>query len=144
MIVRRLCVTPAVGSLMQWLLTRRNRTTERTDRETARQQHGVDGDSQGVRNVSGTDLRPSREKTQQLLHGPLKHVRAAALAAALLPLASVAVSPASAQDASCPSGGICGFVWNDTNNNGIQDAGEPGIEGAVVTVTVLLTGTDSS
>src|SRR5258707_8859902 len=26
--VRRLCVTPAVGSLMQWLLTRRNRTTE--------------------------------------------------------------------------------------------------------------------
>jgi len=31
-----------------------------------------------------------REKTQQLLQGPLKHIRAAALAAALLPLASVA------------------------------------------------------
>src|SRR5258705_9149032 len=32
--VRRLCVTPAVGSLMQWLLTRRNRTTElSTDHE---------------------------------------------------------------------------------------------------------------
>ena len=26
MIVRRLCVTPAVGSLMQWLLISRNRT----------------------------------------------------------------------------------------------------------------------
>jgi hypothetical protein len=71
-------------------------------------------------------------KTRQLLHGPLKHVRAAALAAALLPLASVAVSPASAQEV-CPSGGTCGVVFNDLNNNGIQDAGEPGIAGAVVT-----------
>jgi hypothetical protein len=44
-----------------------------------------------------------REKTQQLLQGPLKHVRAAALAAVLVPLASVAVSPAVAQD--CASGG---------------------------------------
>ena len=34
MIVRRLCVTPAVGSLMQWLLTRRKRTPERTGRES--------------------------------------------------------------------------------------------------------------
>jgi SdrD B-like domain len=77
-------------------------------------------------------------KTQQLLHGPLKHVRAAALAAALLPLASVAVSPASAQDAGCDgaSGAICGFVWNDVNNNGIQDVGEPGIEGVKVFLTV--------
>jgi hypothetical protein len=39
-----------------------------------------------------------REKTQQLLEGPLKHVRAAALAAALLPLASIAATPAVAQD----------------------------------------------
>ena len=53
--------------------------------------------------VRQTELQ---EKTQQLLHGPLKHIRAAALAAALLPLASVAAAPASAQDA-CPSGGIC-------------------------------------
>ena len=37
-----------------------------------------------------------RAKTQQLLHGSLKHVRAAALAAALVPLASVAVSHATA------------------------------------------------
>jgi hypothetical protein len=32
MIVRRLCVTPAVGSLMQWLLTSRNRTAKAFDR----------------------------------------------------------------------------------------------------------------
>ncbi len=37
--------------------------------------------------------------------------------------------------------GICGranlgdFVWNDYNNNGIQDAGEPGISGVSVTLT---------
>ena len=48
-----------------------------------------------------------QEKTQKLLQGPLKHIRAAALAAALLPLASVAAAPAAAQDA-CQSGGICG------------------------------------
>jgi hypothetical protein len=34
-----------------------------------------------------------QEKTQKLLHGRLKYVRAAALAAALLPLASVAAAP---------------------------------------------------
>ncbi|MDO8476829.1 MAG: post-COAP-1 domain-containing protein [Candidatus Rokubacteria bacterium] len=42
-----------------------------------------------------------REKTQQLLQGALKHVRAAALAAALVPLGAVAVSPAVAQDRCC-------------------------------------------
>jgi len=78
-------------------------------------------------------------KTQGLLHGPLKHVRAAALAAALLPLASVAVSPASAQAPNCGSGGICGLVWNDTNGDGIQNIGEPGLEGVKVYLTV---GTD--
>ena len=85
-----------------------------------------------------------REKTHQLLQGPLKHARLAALAAALLPLASVAATPASAQSAQCASGGICGFVWEDTNNNGIQDSGEPGIAGAVVTIdsSVTFTGTD--
>jgi len=30
---------------------------------------------------------------------------------------------------------VCGVVFNDLNNNGIQDAGEPGIEGAQVYVT---------
>ena len=66
-----------------------------------------------------------QEKTQQLLHGSLKHVRAAALAAVLVPLASVAVSPAMAQGPG--SGGVAtvpspcdfitsgGFVLTDTS-----------------------------
>ena len=84
-----------------------------------------------------------QRRTQQLLQGPLKHVRMAALAAALLPLASVAATPASAQSAMCSSAGtICGYVWDDTNNNGIQDSGEPGIAGAVVTVDSSVTATD--
>lgn len=85
-----------------------------------------------------------QERTQQLLQGPLKHVRMAALAAALLPLASVAATPAAAQSAMCAaSAGICGAVWSDTNNNGVQDAGEPGIEGAVVTIDSNVTATDA-
>jgi hypothetical protein len=84
-----------------------------------------------------------QERTQQLLQGPLKHVRSAALAAALLPLASVAATPAAAQSASCASGGICGFVWNDANNNGLQDAGEPGVVGAVVSLGSEVTATDT-
>lgn len=80
------------------------------------------------------------EKTQQLLKGPLKHARAAGLAAALLPLAAVAVSATSPEG--CPSAGVCGFVWYDTNNNGVQDAGEPVIEGAVVTLGQKSTATN--
>jgi hypothetical protein len=84
-----------------------------------------------------------QEKTQQLLQGPLKHAKAAALAAALLPLASVAASPAAAQV--CGSAGnACGVVWNDANQNGIQDAGEPGVSGAVVTLGDLVTATDGN
>jgi len=85
-----------------------------------------------------------QEKTQRLLAGPLKHIRAAALAAALLPLASVAVAPAAAQNL-CPSGGtaVCGVVFNDANNNGIQDLGETGIEGAKVFVCQVCDGTDT-
>jgi hypothetical protein len=54
------------------------------------------------------------EKTHALLRGSLKHVRAAALAAALVPLASIAMSPAVAQIQG--SGGVatvpspCDFV----------------------------------
>jgi SdrD B-like protein len=73
-----------------------------------------------------------QERTQQLLNGPLKHIRAAALAAALLPLASVAAAPAAAQDGCPGSAGVCGVVFNDTNKDGFQDAGETGIEGARV------------
>jgi hypothetical protein len=83
-----------------------------------------------------------REKTRQLLQGPLKHVRVIGLAAALLPVA--AVPAAAAPDQLCSSGGnYCGFVWNDLNGNGIQDAGEPGIEGAVVTLGDLVTATNN-
>jgi hypothetical protein len=84
-----------------------------------------------------------KEKTQSLLQGSLKHVRAAGLAAALIPLAAVAVSTAETQ--TCSSAGIvCGFVWNDANGNGIQDAGEPVIENAVVTLGDQAKATDSN
>lgn len=44
----------------------------------------------------------------------------------------VAASQASAQT-SCSEGSVvCGFVWNDLNDNGIQDAGEPGLDGVTV------------
>jgi hypothetical protein len=84
--------------------------------------------------MKGNRAMDVTEKTQDLLQGPLKHVRAAALAAALLPLASVAATPALAQD-TCSGGAVVGdFVWYDANNNGIQDAGEAGIANAVVTL----------
>jgi hypothetical protein len=75
------------------------------------------------------------QTTKQLLDGPLKHVRAAALAAALVPLASLVATPASAQTTCQSAGTVCGFVFNDTNHNGIQDSGEAGIEGVSVTIT---------
>lgn len=76
------------------------------------------------------------KETQQLLNGPLKHVRSAALAAALVPLASLVATPASAQTQfACASAGtVCGFVWNDANKNGVQDGGEVGITGAKVSI----------
>jgi SdrD B-like protein len=83
-----------------------------------------------------------RDQTQQLLDGPLKHIRVAALAAVLLPLASVAATPASAQNV-CASGGVCGTVFNDTNSNGVQDAGETGIENVTVYVCQLCDGSDT-
>ena len=83
-----------------------------------------------------------REHMKQLLQGPLKHVRAAGLAAALVPLAAVAAS-AQSPDV-CPSAGVCGFVWQDTNSNGIWDAGEPTFIGAVVTLGGTSIATDAS
>jgi len=82
-----------------------------------------------------------RDRTRQLLDGPLKHVRVAALAAVLLPLASVAATPASAQ-VMCASGGVCGTVFNDTNN-GVQDVGETGTENVQVLVCQLCDGSDT-
>jgi hypothetical protein len=83
-----------------------------------------------------------KSKTQALLEGPLKHIRGAALAAALLPLASIAAAPASAQTA-CSSGGVCGTVFNDVNDNGIQDVGDNGLEGVKVFICQLCDGTDT-
>jgi hypothetical protein len=84
-----------------------------------------------------------RKEMQHLLQGPLKHIRGAALAAALLPLASVVATPASAQSLCPQSGGVCGVVFNDANDNGIQDAGETGIEGVKLFVCQLCDGTDT-
>jgi hypothetical protein len=76
-----------------------------------------------------------QERSQQLLQGPLKHIKAATLAAALLPLASVAAAPASAQDI-CSSGGVCGTVFNDVDNDGTFTEGvDTGIEDAKVFIT---------
>ena len=71
-------------------------------------------------------------QSKALLQGRLKHTRTAALALALVPLAAIAVS--TEVNEPCPSGGICGTVFHDQNGNGLQDAGEPGIEGASVTI----------
>jgi len=90
------------------------------------------------------DVRPAelRAKTQQLLQGRLKHVKAVGLAAALVPLAAVAASTAAVDV--CSSGGmVCGFVWQDLNHNGIQDAGEPPIANAVVTLGGVSTATNA-
>jgi hypothetical protein len=90
--------------------------------------------------VNRTNLE---EQRQQLVDGPLKHIRVAALAAALVPLAMVVATPASAQTTCSASGGVCGTVFNDTNNNGIQDVDEPGIEQAKVFICDVCDGTDS-
>jgi len=76
-----------------------------------------------------------RSKSQKLVDGRLKHVRAAALAAALVPLASICATPASAQTCCVNSAGICGVVFNDLNHDGIQEAGEPALAGVTVTIT---------
>ena len=91
--------------------------------------------------MSGTQAE-LRDQTRQLLDGPLKHIRGAALAAVLLPLASVAATPASAQTR-CASGGVCGTVFNDTNNNGVWNDGETGIENIQVLVCQLCDGSDT-
>jgi len=93
-----------------------------------------------LQNVNETELKG---QTKQLLDGPLKHIRAAALAAALVPLASVFAAPAAAQD--CSSGGckVAGTVFTDTNQNGSQDAGEMGLEGVSISICLLCNGTDT-
>ena len=80
-----------------------------------------------------TAKKSLRQQTQQLLDGPLKHVRGAALAAALLPLASVAAAPASAQTATPCVRGNVRILFNDLNGNAILDAGDTPIQGYLVT-----------
>lgn len=78
--------------------------------------------------------RNVREKTQQLLQGSLKHVRAAALAAALVPLAAVAVthSVAHAQSASASGGAAVPSPCDFTTSGGfvLTDAGKEANFGA--------------
>jgi protocatechuate 3,4-dioxygenase beta subunit len=40
----------------------------------------------------------------------------------------------------CPRGTVAGFVYIDTNNNGVREPGEQGIRGVLVTLTGTLTG----
>jgi hypothetical protein len=83
--------------------------------------------------MTGNEQGDVKEQSSLLLDGPLKHVRAAALAAALVPLASVVATPAMAQQG-CSGGATIGdYVWNDLNKNGVQESGEPGMK-AVVTL----------
>jgi hypothetical protein len=53
---------------------------------------------------------------------------------------ALALSPAQPASAVLAGGSISGFVYQDTNNNGVQDAGEPGIAG----VTITLSGDDAA
>ncbi len=78
-------------------------------------------------------------RSQQLLQGPLKHARTAALALALVPLAAVAAST-EVNESCVQSAGICGTVFYDSNNNGMQDESEPGIGGASVTIVGMVEG----
>ncbi|MEZ5291744.1 MAG: SdrD B-like domain-containing protein [Vicinamibacterales bacterium] len=70
------------------------------------------------------DAHTAHPRTEQLLQGPLKHIKTAALAAALVPLASVAAAPAHAQGVASAGVPVSGYVWNDANMNGVQDPGE--------------------
>jgi hypothetical protein len=84
-----------------------------------------------------------KAKSQQLLQGSLKHAKAVGLAAALVPLAAVAVTRA--EPRACPSGGaVCGIVWNDINQNGLREPDEPLIENAVVSLGGLSTATNAN
>jgi len=81
-----------------------------------------------------------REKTRQLLQGPLKHVRVIGLAAALLPVGAVTADAAPNTPCDPFSGGtFCGFIWQD-DGDGIQQPGEPAIEGASLLIDGVLVG----
>lgn len=79
----------------------------------------------------------------------IRRRRRVAVATCAAALASVlAAAPAAAQTCEGEVVTVCGFVWNDANNNGIQDTGETGIEGIKVSLSdgsdVLEAYTDTS
>jgi SdrD B-like domain len=85
----------------------------------------------------------STETARPATPGTATRLKAAGLAALLVPLASIAV--VKAEPRSCLSGGaVCGVVWNDLNNNGIREAGEPAIMGAVITLGGISTSTNDA
>ena len=61
------------------------------------------------------------------------------LAASHVPTASARVQPPPATNApetcECVTGSISGFVYADVNNNGVRDAGEPGIAGVAIALS---------
>lgn len=83
----------------------------------------------------------SHETARPATPGTSARLKAAGLMTLLVPLASIAV--VKAEPRSCASGGaVCGVVWNDLNNNGIREEGEPAIVGAVVTLGGVSTSTN--
>ena len=64
-----------------------------------------------------------QERRQERMRGHLAATVCAIAVAAVVTWPSAA----SAQDCTGEVVTICGFVWNDTNGNGIQDVGENGI-----------------
>jgi hypothetical protein len=85
----------------------------------------------------------SQQTARPAASGSSTRLKAAGLVALLVPLASIGVAQAEPRE--CQSGGaVCGVVWNDLNNNGLREAGEPVIANAVVTLGGSSTSTDGT
>ena len=85
-----------------------------------------------------------RERTEQLLRGPLKHARAAALAAALVPLASIATTgqtPSPPQFIPGASGGVQLSVNPTCNGYTLFVAGFGLTQPATVTYSIIVSNT---
>src|SRR4030095_3413533 len=102
-----------ISALATWLIPSGHIGTPFASRLVCTSKHG----RKGVEMADNNRTAELREKTQRLLHGALRHARAAALAATLVPLGTVAVSPSVAQDcgsAGCPPAAAvpspCDFV----------------------------------
>jgi len=78
-------------------------------------------------------------------HGTALALRAAALAVvgpavAVAFAAPALATPTAGTAAAAGTGTIQGFVWDDLNRNGIQDAGEPGAAGVTVGYQQIIDG----